>query len=102
MSIKKQVLKSKPVCKVTFRLTKDMVVGADKVSLVGDFNNWDEKALEMKKLKSGEFTSLLELEKGKAYEFRYLVNDTNWYNDLEADRYVSNSFGAENCVVEAI
>jgi len=102
MSLKKQVLKSKPVCKVTFRLTKDMVLGADKVTLVGDFNNWDEKALEMKKLKSGEFTSLLELEKGKAYEFRYLVNDTNWYNDLEADSYVSNTFGAENCVVEAI
>lgn len=102
MSLKKQVLKSKPVCKVTFRFTKEMVEGAENVTLVGDFNNWDEKALEMKKLKSGEFTSLLELEKGKAYEFRYLVNGTDWFNDLDADRYVSNRFGAENCVVEAV
>ena len=102
MSLKKQVLKSKPVCKVTFRFPKEMVEGAEKVTLVGDFNNWDEKALEMKRLKSGEFTSLLELEKGKAYEFRYLVNGTDWYNDLEADRYVANKFGVENCVVEAV
>lgn len=102
MSLKKQVLKSKPVCKVTFRFPTEMVEGAEKVTLVGDFNNWDEKALEMKKLKSGEFTSLLELEKGKAYEFRYLVNGTDWYNDLEADRYVANNFGVENGVVEAV
>lgn len=101
MSLKKQTLKSKPVCKVTFRFTKDIVEGAEKVALVGDFNNWNEKALEMKKLKSGDFTSLLELEKGKSYEFRYLVNGTDWYNDLEADRYVATDLGVENCVVEA-
>jgi 1,4-alpha-glucan branching enzyme len=102
MSLKKQVLKSKPVCKVTFRFTKDILEGAEKVALVGDFNNWDEKALEMKKLKSGEFTTLIELEKGKSYEFRYLVNGTEWFNDTEADGYVNNKFGVENCVVEAL
>ncbi len=102
MSLKKQVLKSKPVCKVTFRFTEDIVQGAEKVALVGDFNNWDGSALEMKKLKSGEFTSLVELEKGKSYQFRYLVNGNEWYNDANADSYVTNSFGAENCVVEAI
>ncbi len=56
----------------------------------------------MKKLKSGEFTSLVELEKGKSYQFRYLVNGNEWYNDANADSYVTNSFGVENCVVEAI
>ena len=101
MSLKKQVLKSKPVCKVTFRFTNEIAQGAERVTLVGDFNNWDEGALEMKKLKSGEFTSLIELEKGKSYQFRYLVNGKDWYNDLEADSYVTNSFGAENSVVKA-
>ncbi|NQU53724.1 MAG: isoamylase early set domain-containing protein [Bacteroidetes bacterium] len=102
MSIKKQVLKSKSVCKVTFRFTKDMAEGAEKVALVGDFNNWDTEALEMKSLKSGDFTSLLELEKGKSYEFRYLVNGKEWVNDLEADSYVATNLGVENCVVNAI
>ena len=102
MSLKKQVLKSKPVCKVTFRFEKEIAEGAEKVALVGDFNNWDTDALEMKKLKSGEFTSLIELEKGKQYQFRYLVNGKEWCNDLKADSYVTNDFGVENCVVEAI
>ncbi len=101
MSLKKQVLKSKPVCKVTFRFTNEIAQGAEKVALVGDFNNWDEGAIEMKKLKSGEFTSLIELEKGKSYQFRYLVNGKDWHNDLEADNYVTNGFGVENCVVQA-
>ena len=47
--LKKQPLKSKPVCKVTFMLPES--VKAESAYLVGDFNNWDEKATEMKKLK---------------------------------------------------
>lgn len=102
MSLKKQVLKSKPVCKVTFRFPKDIAEGTETVNLVGDFNNWDTSANAMKKLKSGEFTSMLELEKGKSYEFRYLINGKDWYNDLEADAYNANHLGAENCVVNAM
>jgi 1,4-alpha-glucan branching enzyme len=102
MSLKKQVLKSKPVCKVTFRFSKDMLEGAENVNIVGDFNNWDTNSHEMKKLKTGEFTSLIELEQGRSYEFRYLVNGNEWYNDEAADRYVGNAFGAENCVVETV
>lgn len=102
MSLKKQVLKSKPVCKVTFRVSKEVAGGAETVSLVGDFNNWDVSASPMNKLKSGEFTSMVELEKGKSYEFRYLVDGKDWYNEAEADRFIANSFGAENSVVEAV
>lgn len=101
MSLKKQILKSKPVCKVTFRVSKEMAGDAETVALVGDFNVWDETACPMGKLKTGEFTCQLELEQGQAYEFRYLVNGTNWLNDPEADRFVANSFGGENSVVEA-
>ena len=102
MSLKKQILKSKPICKVTFRFDNEIAEGAEKVNLVGDFNNWDTNALEMKKLKSGEFTSLIELEQGKTYQFRYLINGSEWQNDAEADHYVTNEFGVENCVVETV
>ncbi len=40
MSLKKQFLKSKPVCKVSFRLDASEALGANKVQLLGDFNNW--------------------------------------------------------------
>lgn len=100
MSLKKQVLKSKPVSKVTFRFTKEMDNDATTVALVGDFNNWDVNALPMGKLKTGDFTCVLELAQGQSYQFRYLVNGTKWLNDPEADGFVANDFGTENSIAE--
>ena len=50
MSIKKQYLKSKPEANVTFELPKEAAEGAEKVTLVGDFNDWDKSAVELKKM----------------------------------------------------
>ena len=49
MAIKKQFLKSKPVCKVTFTVPAEK---AQSVSVVGDFNKWNSQATELKKLKN--------------------------------------------------
>lgn len=100
MSLKKKYLKSKPICKVSFSLPKDAVKSAKKVAIVGDFNQWDEKAHPMKKLKNGSFTSTIDLEAGKEYQFRYLIDGEQWENDWVADAYVPNAFGDdENSVV---
>ena len=102
MSIKKRFLKSKPVCKVTFSLTREAAQDAETVHLVGEFNDWDTSA-PMRKLKGGAFTVTLDLEAGRAYQFRYLVDGTNWENDEQADRYVPSPYpGTENSVVEMI
>ena len=101
MSIKKQFLKSKPEANVTFQLTAEAAPEAEKVTLVGDFNGWDEVATEMKKLKSGVFKATVKLETGKEYQFRYLIDGETWENDWEADRYVPNNMTFEdNSVVE--
>ena len=42
MAIKKQFLKSKPVCKVSFKLNAKDAIGAKTVQIVGEFNNWDQ------------------------------------------------------------
>ncbi len=102
MSFKKQFLKSKPVCKVSFRLDAAEASGAKKVQLLGDFNNWDKSAEPMTALKSNDFTITLELEAGKEFQFRYLIDETEWINDSQADSYVANSFGEENSVVSTI
>jgi 1,4-alpha-glucan branching enzyme len=102
MSFKKQFLKSKPICKVSFRLDAADVSGAKKVQLLGDFNNWDKSAEPMTALKSNDFTATLELETGKEYQFRYLVDGLVWKNDAQADAFVANSFGEENSVVSTI
>lgn len=102
MSIKKQFLKSKPVCKVAFRIDAAETNGAKEVKVLGDFNNWDMAAESMTLLKSNEFAAILELESGKEYQFRYLIDGANWKNDSEADRFVPNEFGAENCVISTL
>ena len=96
--LKKQQLKSKSVCKVSFTLPE--AIKAETAYLVGDFNNWDEKTTLMKKpKKNGQFTVTLDLEKGREYQFRYLVNGTEWHNDWHADKYVPNPFSGDNSVV---
>lgn len=100
MAIKKKFLKSKPICKCTFVLPKDAAPEATAVTLVGDFNGWDESATALKKLKSGDFKLEIDLETGKKYQFKYLVDGTTWLNDSEADEYVTaEGYSTENSVV---
>ena len=101
MSLKKQYLKSKPVCKVTFRIRANESKQASNVHLVGDFNNWDRSALPMKRLKNGDFTQTVSLSIGTAYQFRYLLDDDVWENDWQADSYAPSKVSPqENSVVE--
>jgi 1,4-alpha-glucan branching enzyme len=101
MSLKKQYLKSKPICKVTFRVSKEASKSARHINLVGDFNNWSIIETPMKHLKSGEFTATIDLETPGAYEFRYIVDETTWENEWEADQYVPSSFAdCKNSVVK--
>jgi len=100
MSIKKQFLKSKPSCKVRFKLSKEQVNNARKVNLVGDFNQWNESETELKPLKDGSFNHTIELESGREYQFRYLLDSGIWMNDEEADHYVNSGIGeAHNAVI---
>lgn len=97
MSLKKQFLKSKPVCKVTFSLDKSEVEGAEKVQVLGSFNNWNaEEGVVMKKFKNGNFKVTLDLPTECEYQFKYLVDGASWLNDSEADKYVNNGITAED------
>ncbi|GAL78938.1 MULTISPECIES: isoamylase early set domain-containing protein [Algibacter] len=96
MAIKKQYLKSKPVCKVTFTIEAEE---AKKVSIVGSFNEWNEKATPLKKLKNGTFKGTVDLDAENSYEFKYIV-DGDYVNDSAADSYVWSDYAsAENSVV---
>ncbi|WP_139959638.1 isoamylase early set domain-containing protein [Flavicella sediminum] len=97
MAIKKQYLKSKPVCKVTFEVAAKE---ASNVSVVGDFNEWDAEAAPLKKLKNGNFKGILPFEKGASYEFKYVI-DGAYVNDENSDSFKFNEFAnAENGVLE--
>lgn len=95
MAIKKQFLKSKPLCKVTFAVPAAVVEGATKVAVVGEFNQWDASAHILKKQKTGEFKATIELPVAQEIQFRYVVDDQTWLNDEEADKMVPNGFASE-------
>lgn len=100
MSIKKSYLKTRPVCKVTFRISVKEALGATSIFLVGEFNNWSKTRTPMKPLKKGEFVVTLDLETEKQYQFRYFLDRIIWKNDPDADRYIHSSFGGcDNSVV---
>ncbi len=100
MSIRKQYLKSKPVCKATFRIPEETGNSAKTAHIVGEFNNWTFFSTPMKKLKSGAFTTTLDLEPGKEYQFRYLLDQKIWENERDVDKSVSSPYGdSENSVI---
>ena len=97
--IKKQFLKSRPVCKTTFTVPGKEVSG-EQIGVVGEFNNWNtDTPIPMTKKKNGSFSATVELPIGKQVEFRYLVDGEQWINDSQADAYAATPFGSENGVV---
>lgn len=97
MSIKKQYIKTKPVCKVTFTVE---AIESSAASVVGDFNNWNPEEGALTKLKNGTFKGVFDVNKDASYEFKYFV-DGEFLNEAEADSFKWNEFaGAENSVLE--
>ena len=97
MPVSKRYISKNAVCKASFYLPKE--VGAKKAYLVGDFNDWNEKATPMTQLKSGQWKAEIKLDAGQEYQYRFLVNGSDWHNDWEADKYAPNPHGEENSVV---
>ena len=96
MSIKKQFVKTKPVCKVTFSV---VAKEAKEAAVVGDFNNWNVAEGALSKLKNGTFKGVFDLNKDAAYEFKYVI-DGEFINEPEADSFKWNEFaGNENGVL---
>lgn len=74
---------------------------AERVNLVGDFNDWDTRKTPMERDPAGRYWAVsVALEAGQSYQFRYLIDGKTWENDWHADDYVENAFGGENSVIE--
>jgi 1,4-alpha-glucan branching enzyme len=84
---------------VTFEIPDS--VWADHINLVGDFNDWDRESLPLRHNGRGCWQVEVELERGREYHFRYLVDGDNWRSDRHADRHVVGADGAYDSVVIA-
>lgn len=93
----KKAASTKTVFKLT--LTNEQAQNAQTVSVAGEFNNWDKEATPMVKTLDG-FEVELPLEKGKKYQFRYVLDGANWINDPYRPT-VDNGMGEQNSVLDA-
>ncbi|MBX7233153.1 MAG: isoamylase early set domain-containing protein [Caldilineales bacterium] len=82
---------------VTFSLPD--CIWADRITLVGDFNQWNTESHPFRRNGSGVWRITVDLEPRRAYQFRYLVDGKDWTNDQEADAHVYNIYGSDNFVV---
>jgi 1,4-alpha-glucan branching enzyme len=97
MAIKKQFVKTRPICKVTFSVEAKE---AAEVAVIGDFNNWSAQEGALNKLKNGTFKGVFSVDKDTNYEFKYVI-DGAFVNESEADSFKWNEFaGSENSVLE--
>jgi len=86
--------------RVTFQMPA--LEGVTQLHLVGDFNNWSMAETPMMQAADGSWSAVLTLEDNRAYQYRYFANGQTWHNDWEADAYVPNTFGSDNCVVSLV
>ena len=90
--------KGKGRASVTFTL--DPGVGAQTAAVCGEWNDWSADADVMRRDAEGGFSLTVDLDAGRAYRFRYLLDDQRWENDWAADAYLPNSFGGDDSVVD--
>jgi 1,4-alpha-glucan branching enzyme len=84
--------------KVLVTFSMPAAIWADSVTVVGDFNGWNEQATPLRQTEAGWVTTL-ELDAGRSYQYLYLVNGKEWHNDWHADSYARNRFGGDSSVV---
>lgn len=73
--------------------------GAARVTLVGEFNDWDEQATPLRRLSGdGLWSVSLPLQPGR-YLYMFVVDGTRWVADPDAPPALEDDFGVQNSVV---
>lgn len=93
--VQKTYYKTKDYCKVKFSFK---VENAETIEILGLNSDWQNSIL-MSRKKDGTFSADVNLPKNSKHEFKYLVNETLWLNEPEADGELPNNFGSSNSLL---
>ncbi|MGQ0740384.1 MAG: isoamylase early set domain-containing protein [Bacteroidota bacterium] len=102
--VQKTYYKTKNYCKVKFSFkventdTSTLRQALSSVEILGLNSNW-QNSIIMSKKKDGSFSADVNLPKESRHEFKYLVNETLWLNEPEADAEQPNEYGSSNSVI---
>ena len=98
--IERKYSKDQSKCRITFWLPREFAPEARCIAVAGSFNGWNQYSHLLSKLENGELSLVVEVEAGREYEFRFIIDETRWENASNADRYVWSDIGnCENSVI---
>ncbi len=95
--LKRERVRGSEQVKITFIIPHQ--ADQARVSVVGDFNNWDPRATPLIKRGNNTRSASITVDPGKRYAFRYYTADGQWFNDESADAYETNEHGSQNCIL---
>ncbi|MEX1020156.1 MAG: isoamylase early set domain-containing protein [Litorilinea sp.] len=95
--LKRETTKHTNQIKVTFVVPDDPDL--PRISVVGDFNNWDPEAHKLVRRSNNTRSVSLLLDAGAHYAFRYYTEEGRWFNDEAADGYAENEHGTQNGLI---
>jgi len=101
MALNKSYIKSKSAFKVKFSVASAHNPKSKEIRVLGDFNQWNfDQAPVLSKTK-GIYQTSIEIPAGQKYEFRYVLNGTDWINDDQPDAYTPSPFAhSDNSVLD--
>ena len=85
------------IVKVTFVLPADTAPG--KVSVLGDFNEWNPLAHPLKRRSNGTRSVSVELPAGTTAAFKYLDESGRWFCDPDHPEATVNEYGETNSLL---
>ena len=71
---------------------------ASRVTIVGDFNDWDPEASPLQRMGKGVWTITIPLAPGR-YQYTFVVDGTSWEADPGAPRTLEDDFGRPNSII---
>jgi hypothetical protein len=71
---------------------------ASRVTIVGDFNDWDPEASPLQQMGKGVWTITIPLAPGR-YQYTFVVDGTSWVADPGAPRTLEDDFGQPNSII---
>ncbi len=87
--------------KITFQVKTEK--DANIAELLGDFTNWEDKPIKMKKIIPGLFEISVKFRENKVYHYKYKV-DKKWKEEMDdgspADGTVPNPFGTRDYFID--
>jgi hypothetical protein len=83
--------------RITFELPA--ALWADRVCVVGDFNQWQPGHTPLQQARDGHWRAVLDLPVDQQYHFRYQV-DGAWYTDSQADGFSTDGVGLPTSLLD--